>query len=82
MTIQEKKLLIKGQLQEIVIGSDIWIGASYCLSGVKINNRVVIGAGSVVTSNLESGYLYAGVQLKNTKIKLKNFNVKGFIYSQ
>ena len=53
---------------EIKIGSDIWIGARVTiLSGVKIEDRVVIGAGSVVTKNLESGYVYAGVPAKKIK---------------
>ena len=64
-----KKVAYQGGIsKEIIIGSDIWIGARVTvLSGVTINNRVVIGAGSVVTSNLESGYLYAGVPAKKIK---------------
>ena len=39
----------------------MWIGARVTiLSDVKINDRVVIGAGSLVNKNLESGYLYVG----------------------
>ena len=52
----------------IEIGSDIWIGARVTiLAGVKINDRVVIGAGSVVTKDLESGYVYAGVPVRIIK---------------
>ena len=52
----------------IQIGSNIWIGARVTiLAGVKIQDRVIIGAGSVVTKNLESGYLYAGVPAKKIK---------------
>ena len=51
--------------KEIYIGSDIWIGARVTiLSGVKIENRVIIGAGSLVNKDLESGYIYAGVPAK------------------
>ena len=54
--------------KEIKIGSDIWIGARVTiLSGVKVENRVVIGAGSVVTKNLQSNYIYAGVPVNKIK---------------
>ena len=57
-----------GILKEIEIGSDIWIGARVTiLSGVKVENRVVVGAGSVVTKILESGHIYAGVPAKKIK---------------
>ena len=64
-----KKLAYQGTISKrITIGSDIWIGARVSiLSGVRINDRVVIGAGSVVTQDLESGYVYAGVPAKKIK---------------
>lgn len=62
-------LVKQGSLSnKINIGSDIWIGSRVTiLSGVKIEDRVVIGAGSVVTSDLKSGYMYAGVPAKIKK---------------
>ena len=57
-----------GISKEILIGSDIWIGARVIiLSGVTIESRVVIGAGSVVTKNLETGYVYAGIPAEKIK---------------
>lgn len=57
-----------GVSKEIFIGSDVWIGARVIiLSGVTIEKRVVIGAGSVVTKNLESGYVYAGIPAEKIK---------------
>jgi len=57
-----------GISKEIKIGSDIWIGARVTiLSGVQVENRVVIGAGSVVTKILQSDYIYAGVPAKKIK---------------
>ena len=54
-----------GITKEIQIGSDVWIGARVIiLSGVKIESRVVIGAGSIVTKDLKSGFVYAGVPAK------------------
>ena len=55
-------------INKINIGSDVWIGARVTiLSGVEIKKRVVVGAGSVVTSDLESGYVYGGVPAKKIK---------------
>jgi acetyltransferase-like isoleucine patch superfamily enzyme len=57
-----------GISKEINIGSDVWIGARVIiLSGVTVENRVVIGAGSVVTNDLKSGFIYAGVPAKQIK---------------
>ena len=54
-----------GNSKEIKIGSDIWIGARVTiLSGAIIENRVVIGANTLVTKNLKSGYVYGGVPAK------------------
>jgi len=45
----------------IRIGNDVWIGEGVrCLSGVEVPNGCVIGAGSVVTSQLEPYGVYAG----------------------
>lgn len=69
----DKPLAYQGTItKKIIIGSDVWIGAKVTiLSGTEIQNRVVIGAGSLVNSKLQSGYLYAGVPAKSKK-KLKN----------
>lgn len=45
----------------MVIGNEVFVGAeSIILPGVTIGDRVVIGAGSVVTKNLESNSVYVG----------------------
>ena len=45
----------------IVIADNVWIGASsFVAKGVKIDSGVVVGANSVVTSNLEARTVYAG----------------------
>lgn len=57
-----------GVTKKIIIGDDVWIGARVIvLSGVKIENRIVIGAGSVVTKNLETRNIYAGVPARKIK---------------
>ncbi|HEY3448892.1 MAG TPA: sugar O-acetyltransferase [Myxococcales bacterium] len=45
----------------IEIGSDCWIGGgAVILPGVRIGNKAVIGAGSVVTRDVPSGVVAAG----------------------
>lgn len=45
----------------IEIGDDVWIGGAAILCpGIRIGNRSVIGAGSVVTKNIPDGVLAAG----------------------
>lgn len=52
----------------IVIGNDVWVGARVIvLPGVTIGNRVVIGAGSVVTRSLPNNTICAGVPCKVLK---------------
>ena len=65
-----KKFLSKQGVicSEIIIGSDIWIGTRVTiLAGVKISDRVIVGACSLVNKDLESGYIYAGVPAKKIK---------------
>lgn len=46
---------------EIVVGNDVWIGHSaIVLSGVKIGNGAVVGAGSVVTKDVPAYAVVAG----------------------
>jgi maltose O-acetyltransferase len=45
----------------IIIGDDVWIGGSVVICpGVKIGDRTVIGAGSVVTKDIPSDVFAAG----------------------
>lgn len=47
--------------KEIIIGNDCFIGAGVTiLKGVHIGDNVVVGAGSLVTNDLQSNCLYAG----------------------
>jgi acetyltransferase-like isoleucine patch superfamily enzyme len=48
-------------IQPIVIGDDAWIGAgAYILKGVRIGERAIIGAGSVVTTDVPADAVAAG----------------------
>jgi len=45
----------------VVIGSDVWVGGgAIILPGVRIGNRAVIGAGSVVTRDIPERVFAAG----------------------
>lgn len=52
----------------ITIEDDCWIGGNVTiLPGVTIHKNVVVGAGSVVTHDLESGAVYAGNPAKKIR---------------
>lgn len=58
----------------IDIGNDVFIGArSILMPGVKIGDRVVVGAGSIVTRSIPSGFVVAGnpARVINTFDELK-----------
>ena len=47
--------------KSIEIGSDVWIGGgAIILPGVRIGNKAVVGAGSVVTRDIPGGVFAAG----------------------
>lgn len=49
----------------VEIGNDVWIGTRVIiLPGVKIGNGTIIGAGSIVTSNIPDFVVAAGVPCK------------------
>ena len=61
----------------ITIGNNCWIGGNVTiLPGVNIHDNVVVGAGSVVTHDLESGALYAG----NPAKKIRDITKEDSIY--
>ncbi|WP_270641869.1 acyltransferase [Paraclostridium sordellii] len=59
--------------KEISIGKEVWVGAnSTILPGVKLNNNIIVGAGSVVCKNIdESICLIAGSPARYIK-KIEN----------
>ena len=61
----------------ITIGNNCWIGGNVTiLPGVTIHDNVVVGAGSVVTKDLQSGAIYVG----NPARKLRDITKEDSIY--
>jgi maltose O-acetyltransferase len=60
--VSDKPFNVQGyDRSPVVIGSNVWIAANVTiLPGVTIGDDVVIGAGSVITSDVDSGTLTVG----------------------
>lgn len=53
---------------DIVVEDEVWIGADVTiLPGVHIGRCAVIGAGSVVTGDVEAYHIYAGVPARKIR---------------
>lgn len=68
-----KPMMLQGFSNEkpVVIGNDVWIGDRVTiLPGVHIGDGCIIGAGSVVTHDLEAYSITAGVPAKMIKMRL------------
>ena len=66
---KSEKIIKQGMnYNPIEIGSDVWVGARVIiLPGVKVSDKCVIAAGSVVTKDLETNGIYGGVPAKLIK---------------
>ncbi len=50
------------RIAPVVIGDDVWLGAhSVVLAGVTIGNGAIVGAGAVVTKDVDSYTIVAGI---------------------
>ena len=59
----------------IIIGKHVWLAAnSVILPGVRIGDYAIVGAGAVVTHNVPSCAIVAGVPAKI--IKIRNFDIR------
>lgn len=56
--------------ERIVIGSDVWIGyRAIIMQGIKIGHGAVIGAGAVVTRDVESYSIVAGTPARHIRYR-------------
>jgi len=59
-----------GRDADIVIGNDVWLGASVVVTaGVSIGDGCVVGAGAVVTRNLPSYSLCVGAPARVVRMR-------------
>ncbi len=70
---RDKELLITQQGHDekpVTIGSDVWIGArAVILPGVSLGEGVVVGAGSVVTKDVEPYHVVVGNPAKTMRVR-------------
>lgn len=58
------------RISDIIIEDNVWIGSSVTImAGIIIEEGAIIGAGSIVTKNVEKGHIVAGVPAKTIKVR-------------
>jgi acetyltransferase-like isoleucine patch superfamily enzyme len=71
--IRDKDYNWKGLNQTVIIEDDVWIGCgAIILSGVKIKFGSIIAAGAVVTKDVDSLSIYAGIPAKKVSKRFLN----------
>lgn len=64
-------------IQKVVIGHDVWIGhGAVIMPGVKIGNGAIIGSNAVVTKDVPSYAIVAGVSAKILKYRFSKEIIK------
>lgn len=59
------------QEEKVVIGNNVWIGTrAIIMPGVKVGDNSIIGAGAVVTKDIEDNCVVAGVPAKLIKRRI------------
>ena len=59
---EDRQVISKG---EVVIGNNVWIGNNVCvMPGVHIGDGAIIGANSIVTKDIPSMCVAAGIPAK------------------
>ena len=65
---------------DIIVGNDVWIGAkSTIMSGVKIGNGSIIGAGSTVTKDVPPYSIVAGNPAKFIKFRFTEEQIESLL---
>ena len=58
--------------KKVIIKNDVWIGANVVIMpGITIGNGAIIGAGAVVTKNVQDYEIVAGVPAKHIKFRFE-----------
>ena len=69
--------------KEVNIGNDVWIGANaIILDGVSIGTGSIIGAGAVVTKNIEPYHIALGVPAKSVGKRLNDKHIELLLESR
>ena len=67
----------RGIINKTIIGKDVWVGTnSTIMTGVIIGNGAIVAAGSVVTKNVESYSIVAGIPAKKIKMRFNKEQIK------
>lgn len=65
------------EIKKIVIGNDVWVGANTVIvDGVKIGDGAIIGAGSVITNDVEPFAIVGGVPGKLIRKRFSDNEIK------
>lgn len=61
----------------VQIGNDVWIGSrAMILGGIKVGDGAIIGAGALVTDDVESYSVVAGIPAKLLRMRYSSENIK------
>lgn len=73
---QENKYVLNTR-KSLIIGSDVWIGyGAKIIEGITIGHGAVIGAGSIVTKDVEPYAIYAGNPAKFIRFRFEKEEIK------
>lgn len=78
-----KNDLIDSSIKQVDIANDVWIGANVIIfPGVKVGNGAVIGAGSVVTKDVDPYTIVAGIPAKMIRKRFENQTILKLLHEQ
>jgi acetyltransferase-like isoleucine patch superfamily enzyme len=71
----EKPLFLESE--RIIIGNDVWIGCNGVIrDGVRIGNGAIIGAGAVVTSDIDDYSIAGGVPARHIRFRFSQSEIE------